>query len=90
MIHAVSQRDEAGNAHCTLSLPQELLDRLNTAEDRLGEQEGAAYRDKVLTVLAGMVIQSIDAFRNSELADVTVVKREGEIPTREESDGNKG
>lgn len=78
-IHAVTQRDEAGNAHCTLSLPQELLDRLNSAEDRLGEQSGAQYRDRVLQVLAAMVISSIDSFRVSDLS-TTVSKREGELP----------
>lgn len=64
-INCVSQIDkDTGDIVTTLRMPAEVLDRINNAEDQLGEQEGAVMRDKLLQALAAMVIASVDGFRS--------------------------
>lgn len=65
-IRCVSTR-KGDQVTTALYVPAEVLDRLNNAEDILGEQEGATMRDRTLQVLAAMVIQSIDEFRQGDL-----------------------
>jgi hypothetical protein len=72
-IHAVTQADEEGNVHCTLSLPREVFDRMKGYEDQYGEQEGAKRRDRLLEALAAMVIGSIDNYRTSEIRSAPVI-----------------
>jgi hypothetical protein len=48
---------------CTLTCPVEILERIQHAEEALGEQQGAIMRDRLLQALAAMVIASIDEFR---------------------------
>lgn len=66
-IRCVSVTDAGGNVHTTLSVPREVLDRVNSFEDVYGEQEGAVRRDRLLSALAAMVIQSLDEFRTTDI-----------------------
>ena len=63
MIRCVTQIGEGGIVTTTMLISPEVLDRINGAEGQFGEQRGAEIRDKLLTALAAMVIQSIDEFR---------------------------
>jgi hypothetical protein len=63
-IRAATQAGtEAGTIQCVLTFPVEILDRVNRAEQTLGEQLGAVMRDRLLSALAAMVIASIDEYR---------------------------
>lgn len=63
-IRAVTQRSlDTDEITCTLTAPMEILDRVNRAEETLGEQMGAAMRDRLLQALAAMVIASLDEYR---------------------------
>lgn len=59
----VSTAQPDGNVQCVLTVPFQVLDRVNNAERTFGEQEGAAMRDRLLEALAAMVIASLDEFR---------------------------
>lgn len=72
-IRCVTVHDAEGNVHSTLSMPHTVIERMNAWEDEFGEQEGAKRRDRLLSALAAMVIQSIDAFRTSEIRGTPVV-----------------
>lgn len=73
IIRCVTVHDAEGNVHSTLSMPRVVVDRMNECEDEFGEQEGAKRRDRLLSALAAMVIQSIDSFRVSEIRGAPVV-----------------
>lgn len=66
-IRCVSITDASGNVFCTLSMPREVVDRMNSFEDAYGEQAGAQRRDHLLSALAAMVIQSLDEFRTTDI-----------------------
>ncbi len=66
-IRAVSQCDAAGDVIVSLSVPRDVLTELNERIDDLDEQQGTKIRDRSLEVLAAMVIQSLDEFRQSDM-----------------------
>lgn len=59
--------DTEGNVITSLYVPRAVVDRLNAFEDTMGEQKGAEMRDRLLSALAAMVIQSLDEFRVSDM-----------------------
>lgn len=66
-IRCVSICDSEGNTHTTLSMPRDVLEKLNGRIDSIDEQAGTKIRDRLLEVLAAMVIQSLDEFRQSDM-----------------------
>lgn len=87
MIRAVTQALDTGamvgEIECRLTLPVEILDRINRAENVLGEQMGAVMRDRLLQALAAMVIASIDEYRMGPLFSAQSQDREIERERQE-------
>jgi hypothetical protein len=86
-LRVVSSGLPDGNVQTVLTCPHEILERINNAEETLGEQRGALMRDKLLQAVAAMVIQSLDEFRSgpifsSQMDDLRIAREREEIKQR--------
>ena len=75
MIRCHTQIDDGGFVVCTMTVSPEILDRANLAVELIGEERGAEVRDRLLSALAAMVIQSIDEFRKGPIFTATADDR---------------